>query len=55
VRALRELVPPELQQQLTDLLRQILLLLRALLDWWVERLEPERPPAGPDVEDIPVG
>jgi hypothetical protein len=55
VGALRELVPPELQQQLTDLLRQILLLLRALLDWWVERLEPERSPAGPDVEDIPVG
>src|SRR5512132_253573 len=54
VRALRELVPPELQQQVTDLLRQVLLLLRALLDWWVERLEPGAPPAVAEVQDIPV-
>jgi len=58
VEALRELVPPELQQQLADVTRQILLLLRALIDFWVDRLEPpaERPaaPAEPAVEDIPV-
>jgi hypothetical protein len=54
VRALRELVPPELQQQLTDLLRQVLLLLRALLDWWVAHLEPGPPPGQPEVQDIPL-
>lgn len=56
---LRELVPEELQQQLAEVTRQVLLLLRALIDWWVDRLEePARPgpreggpPAG---QDIPV-
>ncbi len=62
---LRELVPPELQQQLADVTRQVLLLVRALIDWWVERLaEPAAPgagaagaAAGPDpgrVRNIPV-
>jgi hypothetical protein len=53
VGSLRDLVPPELQQQVTDLIRQVLLLLRALLDRWIERLEPERG-SEPDVEDIPI-
>ena len=62
---LRELVPPELQQQLADVTRQVLLLVRALIDWWVDRLaEPAAPAsgaadatAGPDparVRNIPV-
>src|SRR5215210_4966373 len=42
VAALRDLVPPELQQQVTDLIRQVLLLVRALVDHWIERLEGER-------------
>src|SRR4051794_11177637 len=54
VRALRELVPPELQQQVTDLIRQVLLLVRALLDLWIERLDGDRGGA-PDVEDTPIG
>src|SRR3954468_19959315 len=53
VQALRDLVPPELQQQVTDLIRQVLVLLRALLDRWIERLEPGRG-AEPAVEDIPI-
>jgi len=58
--SLRALVPPELQQQLTEVVRQVLMLLRALIDWWVDRLETgegEARPAssgGPVVEDIPV-
>ena len=52
-RSLRELVPPELQQQVTDLIRQILLLVRALLDRVIEHLEPTRG-TEPDVEDIPI-
>jgi hypothetical protein len=51
--SLRELVPAELQQQMTDLIRQVLLLLRAMLDLVIERLEPGRG-GEPDVEDIPI-
>jgi hypothetical protein len=51
--SLRELVPPELQQQVTDLIRQVLLLVRAILDHVIERLEPERG-GEPAVEDIPI-
>ena len=53
VQALRDLVPPELQQQVTDLIRQVLLLVRAILDHVIERLEPERG-GEPEVEDIPI-
>lgn len=62
VSALRELVPAELQGQVNEVLRQVLLLLRAIVDHLVERLEPPAPgtgarpgpPAGADVQDIPV-
>src|SRR5919107_4331570 len=53
VQALRDLVPPELQQQVTDLIRQVLLLVRALVDHWIERLNGERG-GEPEVEDIPI-
>ena len=53
IASLRELVPPELQQQVTDLIRQVLVLVRAILDRWIERLEPTRG-GEPDVEDIPI-
>lgn len=63
VRALRDLVPTELQGQVTEVLRQLLLLVRAIIDWWVDRLELESPRPGPRtaaapgarVEDIPIG
>jgi hypothetical protein len=51
--ALREIVPDELQAQLTEVIRQVLQLVRALIDWWLERIEGERG-AEPDVEDIPI-
>jgi hypothetical protein len=54
IASLRELVPPELQQQVTDLIRQVLLILRALLDHVIERLDPVRG-SEPEVEDIPIG
>jgi hypothetical protein len=37
--ALRALVPAELQHQVAEVLKQVLLLLRALLDWWLARLD----------------
>src|SRR3954471_21890484 len=51
--SLRELVPPELQQQVTDLIRQVLLFVRAILDHVIDRLEPGRG-GEPHVEDIPI-
>jgi hypothetical protein len=55
LRALRELVPPELQEQLSEVIRQVLLLLRAVIDFWVERLEAPRSHArGAEVRDIPI-
>ena len=39
---LSELIPPELRAQLGEVLRQVLLLVRALIDWIVERLPQTR-------------
>src|SRR3954447_6925207 len=52
--SLRHALPPELRRQVTELVRQLLLVLRALIDWLVDRLE--RGPRGetPEVEDIPI-
>jgi hypothetical protein len=49
----RTSVPPELARQLANAAREMLLALRALIDWWIARLErePERPV---QVEDIPI-
>jgi hypothetical protein len=53
LQSLRELIPPELQRRLAEALRELLLALRALIDWYVQRLERRR--AEPDeVEDIPI-
>jgi hypothetical protein len=50
---LKGTVPPHLAQQLADALRDLLLALRAVLDYSIARLE--RPAAEPvQVEDIPV-
>ena len=50
---LSELIPEELRAQLGEVLRQVLLLVRALIDWVVERL-PQARGAEPVVQDIPV-
>ena len=50
--ALRRLVPRELEGQLNNLIREFLLTLRSLIDWYLERLD--RPPREPRVEDIPI-
>jgi hypothetical protein len=50
--ALRRTVPQELQEQFNALVREVLLTVRALIDWYLERLE--RGPAEPRVEDIPI-
>jgi hypothetical protein len=50
--ALRRGLPRELQAQFTSLLREVLLTLRALIDWYLERLD--RADRAPEVEDIPI-
>jgi hypothetical protein len=49
---LRRALPRDLQDQFTTLIREALLTLRALIDWYLERLD--RPPREPKVEDIPI-
>ena len=53
VESLRGVVPPDLARQLADALRELLLAIRAVLDWYIARLEPPEPPDS-DVQDIPV-
>ena len=53
VQALRDLVPPELQRRLVAAIRELLLALRALIDWYLERLERRREQAV-EVQDIPI-
>jgi hypothetical protein len=50
--ALRRAIPPELQDQFNALQREILLTLRALIDWYLERLDARSRPV--QVEDIPI-
>ena len=51
--AARSSVPPEVARQLAEAARELLIALRALIDWWIARLErvPERPV---EVQDIPI-
>jgi hypothetical protein len=53
VDSVRELVPEDLQRRLSDALRELLLAMRALIDWYLERAE-RGGGAGPEVEDIPI-
>lgn len=50
--ALRRGLPRELQGQFNSLLREVLLTLRALIDWYLERLD--RGDRAPDVEEIKI-
>jgi len=53
VDAARGALPPELARQLADALRDLLIAIRAVLDYSIERLD--RPPrSAPEVEDIPI-
>ena len=59
--SLRDAIPSELSQQLAEAVRELLLAVRGLIDWYLDRLAhlPERAgssPSPPDdhVEDIPI-
>jgi hypothetical protein len=54
---LRDVLPEDLRQQIADLIRQVLLLVRAVIDYCVLRLEAGPPAprtAAPVPQDIPL-
>jgi len=53
IQALRDLIPPDLQRRLVAALRELLLALRALIDWYLERLERRREQSV-EIQDIPI-
>ncbi len=53
IRSLRDLVPPEVVQRLAEALKEVLLALRGLIDYYIERLE-QRHVDPPQVKDIPI-
>jgi hypothetical protein len=53
IRSLRDRIPPELQHRLGEALRELLVAVRALIDWYLERTERERREPS-EVQDIPI-
>jgi hypothetical protein len=53
VDGLRDQLPPDLAGQLAEALRQLLIALRAVLDYAIDRLD-EPPAREREVEDIPI-
>jgi hypothetical protein len=51
--SLRDRIPPELQQRLSEAVREVLLAVRALIDWYLERAERHRAEPA-QVQDIPI-
>jgi hypothetical protein len=53
LRELREMLPPELEERLAESVHELLLAVRELIDWLLERRqgETEQPP---EVHDIPI-
>lgn len=54
--SLREVIPPDLSRQLAEAVRELLLAIRALIDWYLDRID-RTPDARTDddhVEDIPI-
>lgn len=51
--AVRDRIPTDLQQRLTAAVQEVLLALRALIDWCLERAERRRA-TPPEVQDIPI-
>jgi hypothetical protein len=51
--SLRDRIPPELQQRLAAAVREVLLAVRALIDWCLERSERQRTEPR-QVQDIPI-
>ncbi len=53
MQSVRDLLPPDLQRRLAEAVRELLLALRALIDFYLERLERRSAPPA-EMEDIPI-
>jgi hypothetical protein len=53
IQSVRDLIPPELQRRLAEALRELLMALRAVIDFYLERLDHRRESSA-EVEDIPI-
>jgi hypothetical protein len=53
IRSLRDRLPPDLERRVGEALRELLLAVRALIDWYLERSERERREPS-EVQDIPI-
>jgi hypothetical protein len=53
IAALRELIPPEVMDRITAAIREVLLAIRALIDFYLERLDRRRAEP-PEVREIPI-
>jgi hypothetical protein len=53
IHAVRELIPPDVLERLGTALRELLLAIRALIDFYLERLEHRRSEPT-EVQDIPI-
>jgi hypothetical protein len=51
--SVRDRIPPELQRRLAEAIREVLLAVRALIDWYLERTERRRAEPA-QVQDIPI-
>jgi sugar-specific transcriptional regulator TrmB len=54
VQSIRELLPPDVLERLATALKELLLAIRALIDWYLERIDRKRAEPSTDVEDIPI-
>lgn len=54
VDSLNGLLPPELREQLHEVIHQILLLIRDVVDWLAQRMAREAPVPPSEVQDIPI-
>jgi hypothetical protein len=52
--SLRGMIPRDLERGLIELLRQMLLVLQSLIEWWLHRLDRRRGRDDVTVEDIPI-
>jgi hypothetical protein len=51
--SLRDLIPPELQERLAEAVKELLLAVRALINWYLDRLDGHRDEPT-EVQDIPI-
>jgi hypothetical protein len=54
IHSVRELIPPDVLERLAAALKELLLAIRALIDWYLERIDRRRASEPAEVEEIPI-